>query len=85
MSYRVRLGNRARRDLRSLDKNVSARIKSQLAKLKSDPRPHGTKQLAQHMGAELRVRVGDWRILYTVDDQTKEVRIYRIRHRSKAY
>jgi mRNA interferase RelE/StbE len=32
-----------------------------------------------------RLRVGDWRVLYTIDDQAREVRIYRIKHREKAY
>jgi len=31
------------------------------------------------------VRVGDWRILYTVDDQAKVMEVYRIKHRAKAY
>jgi mRNA-degrading endonuclease RelE of RelBE toxin-antitoxin system len=29
--------------------------------------------------------VGNWRILYTIDDRAREVRVYRIKHRSKAY
>jgi Plasmid stabilisation system protein. len=32
-----------------------------------------------------RVRVGKWRILYTVDDQAKEIHVYQIKPRSKAY
>ena len=32
-----------------------------------------------------RLRVGDWRILYTVDDPAREVHVYRIKHRREAY
>lgn len=85
MNYQVLLSARARRDLRALDKSIAQRIKSKLIKLEQNPRPHGSKKLAFHMGAELRIRVGDWRVLYTVDDKTREIRIYRFRHRSEAY
>jgi mRNA interferase RelE/StbE len=47
-----------------------------------NPRPHGSKKLTEKEG--YRIRAGDYRILYTIDDETKTVVIYRIKIKGKA-
>ena len=54
-----------------------------IAALAEDPRPHGSQKLAT--GDGYRVRQGDYRIVYTVDDKAREVEVYKIRHRREIY
>jgi len=55
-----------------------------LQQLQQDPWPPGVRKL-QGVPGGYRLRVGKWRILYTIDDQAKEIHVYQIKHRSKAY
>ncbi|MBI2034038.1 MAG: type II toxin-antitoxin system RelE/ParE family toxin [Candidatus Liptonbacteria bacterium] len=82
--YKVLVEKRAEKDLNALDRSVGARIVERLLLLKNNPRPTGSKKLAGSRTA-CRLRVGDFRIIYEVNDKNKEVKIYRIKHRSKAY
>jgi mRNA interferase RelE/StbE len=50
----------------------------------SQPRPPGCKKLSGSQN-EWRVRVGDYRILYEIDDRIRRVRIYAIGHRREIY
>ena len=81
--YKVLLESRAERDLDSLDSQMRNRIIAQLLKMKSNPRGNAVK-LTDSKNA-WRIRVGDWRIIYEINDKVKELKIYRIKHRSKAY
>ena len=73
----------ARRELEALDTAVRRRIDRKILLLASDPRPSGSKRL---QGQDLmRVRVGDYRIVYTVRDQRLVVLIVRVAHRSRVY
>jgi mRNA interferase RelE/StbE len=55
-----------------------------LEDLASNPRPSGCKKLRGGDG-EWRIRVGDWRVVYTIDDAKLQVEVTRIRHRSEVY
>ncbi|MFN4219043.1 MAG: type II toxin-antitoxin system RelE family toxin [Candidatus Bipolaricaulia bacterium] len=84
MSYQLIIKPGVQRQLRQLDSPALRRIMRKLQQLQQNPRPSGVQKL--HSGLEgYRVRVGDWRILYTIDDQAHEVQVYRIKHRSRAY
>lgn len=74
----------ALRSLRKLDPPVAKRIKAATEALCDDPRPPGTKMLAGSHGV-LRIRVGDYRILYTVDEGRRLVRIAEMGHRGEIY
>lgn len=52
--------------------------------LEQNPRPHGVKAMASHKGL-FRVRVGDYRILYEIDDAAHVVTVTRVRLRGSAY
>ncbi len=84
MGYALIVKPTAQRQLRRLDPPLVQKIIQKLQQLQQNPRPPGVRKLH---GAPrgYRVRVGDWRILYTVDDQAKEVQVYRIKHRSQVY
>ena len=85
MNYSILLSGRASRELRSLPKEIVARIHQQIVALADDPRPRESKKLRSKTPEGWRIRVGDYRILYRIDDPKREVIIYRIGHRREVY
>jgi mRNA interferase RelE/StbE len=84
MSYALTIKPTAQRQIRQLDLPMVRRIIRKLEQLQQNPRPPGVRKLQGAPGG-YRVRFGKWRILYTVDDQAKEIHVYQIKPRSKAY
>ncbi len=83
MSYQVRINRSAEKELDALQSNLRARIVDRLLKLEENPRPHRVKKL---QGQEAyRLRVSDYRILYTINDAERVVIIYAIGHRREVY
>jgi len=80
----VLLESRAQRDLRRLPTDVFDRVIRAIKSLAGNPRPVGSRKI---VGSEhdWRVRVGDYRIIYEVDDAARVVRVMYIRHRRDAY
>jgi len=85
VSYEVRLRPVAERDLGDLPKGVQRRILDALAALASDPRPPGSEDLHGDLRGVRRLRVGDYRVSYVVQDAHRLVRVGRIGHRSTFY
>ena len=83
-AYDVKLAPSAARELKVLQDALLKRVLSILRDLRAMPRPRGCKKL---VGGEsdYRVRVGEYRVIYRVNDVTKTVTVWRIRHRSEAY
>jgi mRNA interferase RelE/StbE len=84
MTYQLVLRPAAVRDLRKLPRTLRERIERVIEALREEPRPSGCKKLTGFEN-EWRVRVGDYRVLYVIDDTRREVRIARIVHRREAY
>jgi mRNA interferase RelE/StbE len=83
MAYQVILKRTAEKELDALRRNVRERIQKRLLALEDNPRPAGIKRL---QGQEsYRLRVGDYRVLYTIDDKVKQVFILAVGHRSDVY
>jgi len=82
--FRVSITSRAERELKGLDRPVKNRIVSAISALASDPRPPGCLKVTSEEGV-WRIRVGDWRVGYQVDDNLGEVLGVRIAHRSDFY
>lgn len=74
----------ARKELEPLPGKVIERIFPKLEGLAAEPRPVGCKKLKGRQ-REWRIWVGDWRVVYTVDDEKLLVSVMRIRHRSEVY
>ena len=83
MRYVVELETRARREFFNLATDVQEAIADVIDSLEINPRPPGAKALTGRRG--YRVRKGHSRVLYTVDDRARTVRIYRIGHRRDVY
>lgn len=81
--YAIRLLPKATKELDHFSKEIFNQIKEEIERLCENPRPFGCLKLRAEEG--YRIRVGDYRILYRIDDQAKNVFIYRIKHRKDAY
>lgn len=79
-SYRVALAASAEKELDALPSKVIARILSRLESLASSPRPPGCKKL-KGGDNEWRIRAGDYRVVYEIDNTAKTVDVTRIAHR----
>jgi mRNA interferase RelE/StbE len=82
--YIVELKQSARKELERLPNALVARIIAKLESLEENPRPSGCKKL-KGGDAEYRIRVGEYRIVYVIDDRRIIVTITRIRHRRDVY
>jgi mRNA interferase RelE/StbE len=82
--YRVTFAASARRELIGLAAIAIERIQPKIRELASDHQPPGCKKLR---GAKnlWRIRVGDYRVVYTIDDIAKKVDVTRIAHRREVY
>ena len=83
MAYSVALKRSAEKELEVLPEKIHDHIVSQLISFKENPRPAGVLKLRGRPG--YRKRVGDYRILYTVDDENKRVEVVSIAHRKEVY
>lgn len=81
--YRLEVSHAAHRQINRLPLQTQERVNRAIAHLAENPRPPGSKKLTAREG--YRVRVGDYRILYQVDDSTKLVIIYRVMSRGDVY
>jgi mRNA interferase RelE/StbE len=81
--YRVELERAPAKALTDLPRADQRRIVARLDALATDPRPPGVVKLAGTVG--YRVRQGDYRIVYVVDDGLQVVTVTRIAHRKQVY
>ncbi len=84
MPYAVLLAPPAERQLKSLTHSVQKRIVKRLKSLRENPRPQGVKKLAWEEGL-YRIREGDYRIIYTIQDKELIVLIVKIGDRKEVY
>jgi len=81
--YVVRLKKKAVKDLNKLPSFVFEKIVKELKCLEENPYHHGCEKLEGVEG--YRTRMGDYRMLYTINNPKKEIFVYRVRHRKEAY
>ena len=84
MTYAIEVLPAAERDLRKVHPQMRARIRGAVLKLAAEPRPPGARALKDRPGY-LRVRVGDYRIIYTIQDDVLRVIVVRVGHRRDVY
>ena len=83
MTYRVEVRPAALKALRKIDPADARRIQGAIAVLARDPRPPGARALLG--GPGLRARVGDYRIIYTVEDDVFMVVVVTLGHRREVH
>ena len=82
--YDVLLERHAERDLKPLPAIAFRRIIAAIQLLADDPRPAGCKKLVGSQ-RDWRIRIGEYRVLFEIDDTEQIVRVMRVRHRRDAY
>lgn len=81
--YEINIIPSARKDLDFLDKKSFTQIKNKIISLASNPRPSACLKLTVEEG--YRIRSGNYRILYRIDDKNRMIYIYRIKDRKESY
>ena len=84
VSYDIRFVKSFERDLRSLSREMVPVIIEKALKLEKEPRPPQSKKLRGSQD-EYRLRVGDYRVFYTIDDAEHVVTVFHVAHRREAY
>jgi len=84
VSYRVALTPGARRQLSGLPRPAQVRVAAKISDLSQDPRPSGVRKLS---GEEelYRIRVGDYRVIYGIDDEVLVVLVVKVGDRKEVY
>ncbi len=83
MIYKVGYTRRAQKQLDALPANIRSAMYDAVLALAPNPRPSGCRKLHGEEG--WRIRVGDYRAIYEIDDQASTVVVTRIAHRSTIY
>ncbi len=84
MPYRILLTKQVEKQINALPHQVATRIEQHTEALHTNPRPPGVKKLKGQLQT-YRVRVGNWRIINTIDDSTQEIMLLTIDDRKDVY
>jgi mRNA interferase RelE/StbE len=82
-SYKVLIRGSAAEELGRLPKKDLRRVVTRIRGLAAEPRPHGCEKLSAQ--ERYRIRQGDYRVVYSVDDDARTVEIFKIGHRGEVY
>jgi mRNA interferase RelE/StbE len=83
MPYAIQIKKSAEKDFKKISSDLQSKIMKVVFRLESDPRPPNSKKLKNR--PEYRIRIGDYRVLYLVDDDNKEIVISLLGHRKDIY
>ena len=84
MSYRVELSRKVNKQLKALPVAVRSRIQTKLKALGIQPRPPGVVKL-KNSENQYRIRVGNYRIIYEIEDEILLILVLKVAHRQDAY
>jgi mRNA interferase RelE/StbE len=82
-SYELRIRRSAEKEIRKLPDGPRRRVVAGIQGLASEPRPPGCERLTARDA--WRIRIGTYRVIYTVDDQAVVVEVVRVGHRRDVY
>ena len=85
MTWRVRVDRAAAKKLKRLDIKYIRQIADQFSRLAINPRPPGSLQLKDSNVGGWRIRIGKYRVLYTINDDSREVVVYDLGLRDQVY
>ena len=83
MNYSLFILRRAQGELAGLPKEAYERVRDRIRLLADSPRPAGCRKLAGRPG--WRIRVGDYRVIYGIDDSRQTVTVLHVGHRRDVY
>jgi len=82
--YGIRFAKSARKQLQGLNRALARRILARIENLAEMPRPPGCVKLEGALGL-WRIRVGEYRVIYEIDDRRRLIDVNAVRHRRDAY
>jgi mRNA interferase RelE/StbE len=82
--YEILFKSSAAKEFRKLTPELKDRIRTSINALKTEPRPIGVKKLAGETDL-YRIRVGDYPVIYEIDDTAQILLVTRVRHRREVY
>ena len=82
--YEILLESRAQRDLKKLPAEVFYRVMSTLKDLAENSRPVGSRKITGSKN-DWRIRIGEYRIIYEIDEDAEAIKVMRVRHRREVY
>lgn len=85
VKYQIEITASAEKEMDRLDAQVHKRVSAKILLLENDPRPPRMSRKLEAPFEGYRVRIGDWRVLYHVDDVRHVVTVYAVKHRSETY
>lgn len=85
MTYRIEWAPQALAQIRKPDRQVSRRVLAKITRLAVDPAPHGCRALAGQPNGTYRIRIGDYRVIYSVDGTELVVLVVRVAHRGEVH
>ena len=83
-AYSITFAASAKKELKDLEPNATGRVLPKIRELSGNPRPTGCRKLHGYKD-RWRIRVGNYRVVYSIDDEQRIVDITRIAHRKDAY
>jgi mRNA interferase RelE/StbE len=83
--YEITIARSAVKEYRGLPASVADKVRIAIDSLAIEPRPAAKSKKLRASGGLFRLRVGDYRVVYSVDDGREAVDIIHIRHRKDAY
>ena len=83
MKYEVRIIPSVEKEMDKLTTPLHKRISRRILSLEDEPRPRGVKKLSRR--DEYRLRVGDYRVLYAIDDHRHVITVFAVGHRREVY
>lgn len=90
-NYAIKFTKAAKKQFEKLPNDVKSRIFRKINSLRKEPKPHGIEKLTDFELEDVffkslyRVRVGDYRIVYAIEDQIVTITVVRIKHRREVY
>jgi mRNA interferase RelE/StbE len=84
LKYSLEIKQSAQKELDALDNALFGRIDKRILALASNPRPTGCKKLKGYKD-QWRIRIGDYRMIYIINDSTKTVTVTHVAHRREVY
>ena len=83
MPYFIQIKKSAEKDFNKIPEKMKSRISEAILELENDPQPSGSKKLKNR--EDYRIRIGNYRILYLIDENKKQIMINIIGHRKEVY
>lgn len=84
MPYELLIERNVEKDLKKLKISLFAKITTKIKELADNPHPQGSRKITGSQN-DWRLRIGNYRVLYEIDNKTKTIKIMRVKHRREAY